>query len=149
MLFAQMKHATALRILGFAAASLLTVWLPGERAFATCGDYVTTDGRAIAGHFMPDRLDGGQGVAPRESLVVPEMARRIPANRPCQGPNCSRRTVPLSVPPVTVPSHSHEWMLPAVVSCDFSVGRLGIIQIDSVSHLQSQAGIIFRPPRPI
>ena len=133
---AQMKHASEIRVLGLAGTLFLAACLAGDDALATCGDYVTT-GHAMAGglhkeaiHKQIDAFDGA-----------------IPVHRPCQGPNCSRRSVPLSVPPVMIPSHSHDWMLPAVALCDFSVEPLDIVQVDSSPHPRLRAGVIFRPPR--
>jgi hypothetical protein len=138
-----MKHASAIRVLGFALAVLLAQgWLGTERALATCGDYVVAGGHGT-GARQPATLADADTLLP----VVNHGPDRAVPTEPCRGPNCSRGSAPLGLPPATIPSHSQDWILPTVALCDFSVEPVGAIQIYCRPHPVLRTGVVFRPPR--
>ncbi|HWB11056.1 MAG TPA: hypothetical protein VG826_17640 [Pirellulales bacterium] len=135
-----MKHE--IRALGLAiAALLLQGGLAGERALATCGDYVLTGAHGID-------APAGAMLAYTDEIARHVADRADPTNRPCRGPNCSRRSAPPGVPPTTLPSHSHDWILPPVALCEFSPEPVDAVHLHCRPHAVLRASIVFRPPRP-
>lgn len=132
---AQMKLVRAIRVLGLLlAAPLVGGWLASDRAQASCGDYVTVDGRLHQVGLVQGGLDHGMRHEPLTAPGVPQ----------CSGPNCRRQS-----PMPTAPERLFDFK-PHDSACGFAAAqpespRSGTRLVEP-TLLFSQAAI--QPPEP-
>ncbi|HUY89489.1 MAG TPA: hypothetical protein VMV10_12210 [Pirellulales bacterium] len=130
-----MKLVRAIRVLGLLlAAPLVGGWLASDRAQASCGDYVTVDGRLHQVGLVQGGLDHGMRHEPLTAPGVPQ----------CSGPNCRRQS-----PMPTAPERLFDFK-PHDSACGFAAAqpespRSGTRLVEP-TLLFSQAAI--QPPEP-
>lgn len=104
------------------------------KAYASCGDYVVI-GEPQSGHgtMTDSRRSGAQ--SPRESPC------------PCQGPSCSRGSLPPLTPPVSMPSIATDHWATFVLAPNISSSKDFVRIADTKSvHPIHLGATIFRPP---
>jgi len=134
-----------------AAAALLAGlqgWLAAG-AQASCGDYVLIDGlhSAVPRHGVT----GGDASRDRNGNDAASNDARSQGRRPCNGPQCSKRSVPPANPtPPAAPSqvrHDWSWSAPSGLTAAARSSRLIAIEVRVSAVVRRDP--ILRPPRPI
>lgn len=109
------------------------LWFGASPARATCGDY-------LVGHAA----HGTMPAKPTQPSVP-----ATPAEKPCQGPQCSRGSLPPLLPVTTIAVSLEQWgcmdMTPAIPDLEQVIRHLE----DGVPRLKRRGAAIYHPPRAI